>query len=68
MPLYEVRGRNAKPKVKPYKLSDSEDLYLYVTGKGGKLWRFKYRFDNDGKGKRKMIFLLNLKSLLSNPG
>ena len=50
MSLNEVKVRNAKPKGKPYKISDSEGLYLQVTDTGGKLWRFKYRFDNDGKG------------------
>lgn len=55
MSLNEVKVRNAKPKEKPYKLSDSEGLYLYITETGGKLWRFKYRFDNDGKGKKEKL-------------
>ncbi|PKN19263.1 MAG: integrase [Deltaproteobacteria bacterium HGW-Deltaproteobacteria-6] len=55
MPLNEVKVRNAKPKEKSYKLSDSEGLYLYITETGGKLWRFKYRFDNDGKGKKEKL-------------
>lgn len=55
MPLNETKVRNAKPKEKPYKLSDSEGLYLYITETGGKLWRFKYRFDNDGKGKKEKL-------------
>jgi integrase len=58
MSLYEVKVRNAKPKEKPYKLSDSEGLYLYITETGGKLWRFKYRFDNDGKGKKEKLLAL----------
>jgi integrase len=45
MPLNEMKVRNAKPKDKPYKISDSDGLYLFVTEKGGRLWRFKYRFD-----------------------
>jgi hypothetical protein len=32
--------KNAKPKDKPYKLSDEKGLYLLVTPSGGKLWRF----------------------------
>lgn len=35
--------RNAKPKDKPYKLSDGGGLYLLVSPQGGKYWRLKYR-------------------------
>ena len=35
---------NAKPKDKPYKLSDEKGLYLFVQTSGSKLWRFDYRF------------------------
>jgi len=49
MPLNEMKIRNAKPKEKFYKISDSNGLYLHVTEKGGKLWRFKYRFDSKYK-------------------
>jgi integrase len=31
---------------------------LHVTETGGKLWRFKYRFDNDGKGKKEKLLAL----------
>ncbi len=55
MPLTEMKVRNAKPKEKSYKISDSEGLYLHVTETGGKLWRFKYHFDNDGKGKKEKL-------------
>lgn len=58
MALNEVKVRNAKPKEKPYKLSDSEGLYLHITETGSKLWRFKYRFDNDGKGKKEKLLAL----------
>lgn len=53
MPLNEMKIRKAKPKDKFYKLSDSNGLYLHVTEKGSKLWRFKYRFD----GKYKLLAL-----------
>lgn len=53
MPVSEVKIRNAKPKEKFYKLADSEGLYLLVTEKGAKLWRFRYRFD----GKEKLLAL-----------
>ena len=53
MPLSDVKIRNAKVKEKPYKVTDGDGLYLYVTEKGSKLWRFRYRFD----GKEKLLAL-----------
>ena len=41
--LTDTAVRNAKPKDKPYKLTDEKALHLLVTPAGGKLWRFKYR-------------------------
>ena len=35
----------AKPKDKPYKLSDGAGLHLLVETSGSKLGRFRYRFD-----------------------
>ena len=34
----------ARPKGKPYKLSDGAGLHLLVETNGSKLWRFRYRF------------------------
>ncbi len=34
----------ARPKEKPYKLSDGAGLHLLVEKSGSKLWRFRYRF------------------------
>jgi len=51
--LSEVAVRQAKPKDKDYKLSDSEGLYLYVTKTGKRSWRLKYRFA--GK-ERRLVF------------
>lgn len=45
--------RNAKPKDKPYRLSDALGLYIEIATSGGKLWRFKYRF----RGKEKRLAL-----------
>ena len=45
-----MAARNAKPREKPYKLSDSKGLYLQVQPNGSKLWRLKYRFN--GKERR----------------
>lgn len=50
MPLSDLQCRNAKPKSKPYKLSDFEGLYLEVMPSGAKYWRLKYRLH--GKEKR----------------
>ena len=41
--LTDRQIRAAKPLGRPYKLSDAHGLYLYVTPKGSKLWRMKYR-------------------------
>jgi integrase len=53
MPLSDVKVRSAKPREKFYKLTDGDGLYLHVTEKGSKLWRFRYRFD----GKEKLLAL-----------
>ena len=45
LPLTDIQVKNAKPKTKEYKLSDGGGLHLLITPSGGKLWRFKYRFD-----------------------
>ncbi len=36
--------QHAKPRAKPYKLSDGNGLHLLVQPNGSKLWRFRYRF------------------------
>lgn len=48
--LTEKAIKAAKPRLKPYKLSDGLGLYVEVTPIGTKLWRQKYRFH--GKEKR----------------
>jgi len=42
--LKDLHCRNAKGREKPYKLADSRGLYLYVTPKGHRSWRWNYRF------------------------
>lgn len=44
MSLTEMAVRNAKPKDRPFKLTDGGGLHLVVQPAGGKLWRMKYRF------------------------
>lgn len=43
MALTGVVARNAKPKAKPYKLTDGGGLHLLVDPKGRRHWRFRYR-------------------------
>ena len=50
MPLTAISVRNATPADKTKRLFDERGLYLEISPKGGKWWRFKYRFD--GKEKR----------------
>jgi len=44
MKLSDRTCANAKPDLKPYKLSDGNGLYLHVMPNGSKLWRLKYYF------------------------
>ena len=53
MSLTNVAIKSAKPREKTYRLYDEKGLYLEVTLKGAKLWRWKYRFQ--GKEKRLAI-------------
>jgi integrase len=50
MPLTNTVIKNAKPSTKSKKLYDSRGLYAEISPKGGKWWRFKYRYN--GKEKR----------------
>lgn len=47
--LTVIAAKNAPPKGKDYKLADSGGLYLFVTTKGFKSWRCKYRFGSKEK-------------------
>jgi len=49
IPLTDMKVQKAKSKDKPISLFDGGGLYLLVTSSGGKLWRFKYRFNNKEK-------------------
>lgn len=44
MSLVETQIRNAKPKSKDYTLNDGQGLSLLITTKGGRWWRFRYRY------------------------
>lgn len=41
--LSDVKIKAAQPKAKDYKMGDRDGLYLLITPKGGKWWRYKYR-------------------------
>lgn len=53
MALSATEVKQAKPKEKDYKLSDSAGLYLFVRTTGAKYWRLAYRFN----GKQKTLAL-----------
>jgi len=49
MPLTDMKVLKAKSQGKQVTLFDGGGLYLLVTPSGGKLWRFKYRFEGTEK-------------------
>lgn len=53
IPLTDMKVQKAKPQDRPVSLFDGGGLYILITSTGGKLWRFKYRFD---KKEKKMAF------------
>lgn len=51
MVLTDTAIKRLRPADKPNNLADGKGLYLMVNPSGGKLWRWKYRFD----GKEKLM-------------
>jgi len=47
--LTDTEIRRTKSAERPYKLSDSGGLHLLIKPTGGKLWRWKYRFNGAEK-------------------
>jgi integrase len=47
--LTDTEIRKAKPKDAGYHMTDGRGLFLWVTPAGGKLWRWKYRFNGAQK-------------------
>jgi integrase len=43
--LSDINIKRAKPSEKSYKVFDGGGLYIEIQPTGGKLWRFKYRFE-----------------------
>ena len=70
MPLSDIKIRNAKPKDKPYKLTDGAGLFLLITPSGGKLWKLKYRFLGKEKqyalGAYPLVGLLEAREIRAN--
>ena len=49
--LTDLSIKAAKPRDKPYKLTDQQGLFLLITPSGRKWWRLKYRYE----GKEKLL-------------
>ena len=49
MKLIDSEIKAAKPKDKPYKLSDGDGLVLLIQPNGSKYWRYRYRFGGSEK-------------------
>ena len=52
MALTDASIRKAKPRKRGFKLYDEKGLYLEITSKGAKRWRFGYRRPGTGKESR----------------
>jgi integrase len=53
MPLTDIAIQRIKPRNKPFKMYDTEGLFLLVRPNGSKWWRLKYHFG----GKEKLLSL-----------
>jgi integrase len=51
--LTDPKVKAARPRQRPYKLSDGDGMYLLITPQGQRYWRLKYRF----AGKEKVFAL-----------
>ena len=49
MGLADTGIKKAKPRQRPYSMSDGGGLYLWITPAGGKLWRWSYRYESKEK-------------------
>ena len=45
MGLTDTEIKKSRPAEAPYRLKDAGGMYLIVSPAGGKLWRWKYRFE-----------------------
>ena len=53
MALTDLAVRNAKPKEKPYKITDGKGMFLFAHPNGSRYWRMKHYF----AGKEKLLAL-----------
>jgi len=53
--LTDTQCRNAKPKDKPYKLTDGKGLYLEVKPNGVKAWRYRFEL-REGEAVKESLF------------
>lgn len=53
--LTDTRCRNAKPKQRPYKLTDGKGLYLEVKPNGGRAWRYRFELCREGERKESVF-------------
>ena len=53
--LNDTQCRQAIPKDKPYKLKDSNGLYLEIKPNGVKAWRYRFELREDGKIKESVF-------------
>lgn len=66
--LSDVKCRHAKPTEKPFRLYDTQGLYLEFRPNGSKLWRMKYRFEGRARlmalGKYPIVTLEQVRKLV----
>ena len=68
MALSDVKCRQSKPTDKPFRLHDSQGLYLEIRPNGSKLWRLKYRHEGRARllalGKYPIVTLERVRKLV----
>jgi len=57
--LTDTQCRNAKPKDKPFKLTDGNGLYLEVKPNGVKAWRYRFELFREGRRKESIFTIGN---------
>lgn len=56
--LTDTECRTAKPKEKPYKLTDGKGLYLEVKPNGVKAWRYRFELRGEGGAVKESVFAI----------
>jgi integrase len=55
--LTDTRCRNAKPKDRPYRITDGKGLHLAVEPTGTKSWRYRFELCRDGERKESVFVI-----------